>query len=147
MKFNVTIDTNVVLDKLQKREPWSDAADKIFLLVANKKINASINCSSVTDIYYIYGREKGKAIARQAITYLSKLLDFITVDKNDCNKALSSEVDDFEDALLSVCAKKVNAKYIITRDIKDFAKSKVEAITPEEFCESFMKSINGEKLD
>jgi len=135
MALKVTIDTNVIIDLFANREPWVKDAEQIFDLIAKKRIIASINCSSVTDIYYILSSLQNKIVAHDAITKLSKLLDFITVDKNDINRAISSEVDDFEDALLSVCAKKANAKYIITRNIKDFAKAKVEVITPEEFLE------------
>lgn len=40
--------------------------------------------------------------------------------------------DDFEDAVQSVTAERVRADYIITRDVRDFAKSKVIAFTPSE---------------
>ena len=133
MALNVTIDTNIILDALLKREPWHTAAEKIILLSASKKITASITASTVTDIYYIISRKIGKAQARETIVNISKLLDFTAVDRSDCLKALASDVEDFEDALLSVCAVKAKSKYIVTRNEKDFAVSKVSAITPDEF--------------
>ena len=39
---------------------------------------------------------------------------------------------DYEDALQSACATRIKANYIITRNIKDFANSKVAAIKPSE---------------
>ena len=48
------------------------------------------------------------------------------------HKALSSDISDFEDAVIEVSAKEKNAEYIITRNIKDFKKGIVQAITPEE---------------
>ena len=47
-------------------------------------------------------------------------------------KALASEIGDFEDAVIEASAKEKNASYILTRNIKDFKKSMVNAITPEE---------------
>lgn len=39
---------------------------------------------------------------------------------------------DFEDAVQSVTAEHVHADYIITRNVRDFAQSKVVAFTPSE---------------
>ena len=39
---------------------------------------------------------------------------------------------DFEDALQSATAQRIQADYIITRNVKDFRPSKVPAFTPSE---------------
>ena len=39
---------------------------------------------------------------------------------------------DFEDAVQSATAESVHADYIITRNLKDFTKSRVMAFTPSE---------------
>ncbi len=138
MVLNLTIDTNIILDALLKREPWHEAAEKIILLAADKKIAASITANTVTDIYYIvnrYTRDKNKA--REAVAGLAKVLDFTAVDKNDCVRAVNSPVDDYEDALLAVCAAKMKSKFIITRNVKDFENSSVKAIEPDEFLRQF----------
>lgn len=138
MVLNLTIDTNIILDALLKREPWCEAAEKVILLAASKKVSASITANTVTDIYYIVSRNTGdKSKAREAVADLAKLMDFTTVEKSDCVKAVSSPVDDYEDALLSVCAAKSKSKFIITRNVKDFEKSTVKAITPDEFLSQF----------
>jgi len=41
------------------------------------------------------------------------------------------------DYILSVCAAKTKSKFIITRNVKDFEKSIVKAITPDEFLSQF----------
>jgi hypothetical protein len=56
----------------------------------------------------------------------------IEINEKLLNKALSSEVDDFEDAVIAVSAVERNADYIITRNIKDFQKSIIPIKTPEE---------------
>ena len=56
----------------------------------------------------------------------------IEINENLLGKALSSEIDDFEDAVIEVSSKEKNAEYILTRNIKDFKKSIINAITPEE---------------
>ena len=56
----------------------------------------------------------------------------IEVDETILDKSLYSEIDDYEDAVIEASAFMHNMDYIITRDIKDFKKSKVKAITPDE---------------
>ena len=51
---------------------------------------------------------------------------------SDITHAAELEWDDFEDAVQSVTAERVHADYIITRNVRDFAKSKVVAFTPSE---------------
>ena len=61
-----------------------------------------------------------------------QLFEIIEINKELLSIALSSEVDDFEDSVIEVSSKKINVDYVLTRNIKDFKKSIVNAITPEE---------------
>ena len=51
----------------------------------------------------------------------------------DCINALHNGMSDYEDAVMSETAYRIKADYIITRNEKDYSKSKVPAITPGEF--------------
>lgn len=131
--MNVMIDTNIIVDAFTHREPFFTDAEQVILLAANKKITAQITASTITDIYFIVNRHfKNKVEAKSIILKLSKLVDFVAVDKSDCLKALDVDMSDYEDALLSVCAKKSKSKYIVTRNTQDFANSDVSAISPSE---------------
>ena len=44
---------------------------------------------------------------------------------------------DLEDDLQIYCAEEAGADYIITRDPKGFEKSKIQAISPDEFLKMF----------
>lgn len=49
---------------------------------------------------------------------------------------------------LSVCAKKISADYIITRNVKDFERSPVKALTPEQlFSELESRGFIYEEID
>jgi len=52
-------------------------------------------------------------------------------------KAAEMKWDDFEDAVQSVTAERIRTDYIITRNIRDFRKSKVPSLTPTEFLARF----------
>jgi hypothetical protein len=61
------------------------------------------------------------------------MLTIITVTKDDCLRAFETGIKDYEDSLLSVCAFKWNANFIVTRNSEDFSNSVISAISPEEF--------------
>jgi len=52
ISMEILIDTNVILDVLLKRSPYSEDAYSILRLADEKKINAHIAAFSITDIYY-----------------------------------------------------------------------------------------------
>ena len=54
--MEILIDTNVILDVLLKRSPYSEDAYSILRLADEKKINAHIAAFSITDIYYFISK-------------------------------------------------------------------------------------------
>ena len=136
--MNVLIDTNVILDAGLNRIPFNASAEKILLLVADEKVNASITASSVTDIYYFLKRDYHDSDrAKEMLINFFNIFEVIDVTKNDCEKALGLPMDDYEDALLSTCAKRRRIELIITRNLKDFAESPVKAISPDDFLTNY----------
>jgi predicted nucleic acid-binding protein len=110
------IDTNVVLDALATREPFRAAAERIFMLAAREKFQGFITANSSTDIYYLVRKHASGALAREALHNLLQLFVIIDITGRDCERALESPIEDYEDALVAVCASKIGADYIITRD-------------------------------
>ena len=51
--MKVYFDTNIVIDILEKREPFFKDSYEVFLMAAERKIEGIISASAVTDIYYI----------------------------------------------------------------------------------------------
>ncbi len=136
--MNVLIDTNVILDAGLNRIPFNASAEKILLLVADEKVNASITASSVTYIYYFLKRDYHDSDrAKEMLINFFNIFEVIDVTKSDCEKALGLPMDDYEDALLATCAKRRRIELIITRNLKDFAKSPVKAISPDDFLTNY----------
>ena len=138
--MNVLIDTNVVLDAILSREPHAAAAQKIFLLAAENKIHAGITANTVTDIHYLalkYLRDSKKV--KEVLAKLFALFQVVDVTAYDCKKALDLPMDYYEDALLSICAKKVKCDFIVTRNINDFANSIVKPVLPNDFLKNQSK--------
>ncbi|ADG81769.1 PIN domain-containing protein [Thermincola potens] len=135
--MKILIDTNVILDMLAKREPFFTSAAKVIFLSAEDKIEAYITSNIVTDIYYIARRHyMQESEARDMLHKLLKIIGVLDVGHKECLKALELPMEDYEDALLSVCAKRVNADYIVTRDMEHFRNSPVPPISPENFLQN-----------
>lgn len=131
--MKIVIDNNVILDVFQNREPFVQFSSKVLRLVETKQVKGYVTANSITDIHYVLSRSlKAKEKVYDAIDTLLQLIDIIDVTAKDVRKAFRSNVIDFEDELISVCAERVNIDYIITRNTKDFINSPVPAITPED---------------
>jgi len=133
----VVIDTNVVLDWILGREPFKDAAEKMFeIITLRKDIKAYVTANSVTDIFYIAKKTMKVDKIRNLLLIIFKKVEIISILKSDIIKSLKSDYKDLEDALQIICALKIQADYLITRD-KDMHSSEIRIITPEEFINAF----------
>ena len=129
------LDTNIALDAIAAREPFRANAERIFLLAAEGKIEAFLAASAVTDIYYIARKHLPEDSVREALRNLFHVFNILDVRRQECESALDVPMDDYEDALLVVCARKANVNCIITRDKKLLALSSdtPAVVTPEAF--------------
>lgn len=136
--MRVLIDTCVIIDALQSREPFKDDAEKIFILAANKRFDGFITAKSVTDIYYLIHRATHcDKDTRKILSNLFVIFEPIDSAGLDCLKAISSEISDYEDAVMSETALRTGMEYIVTRNIKDYVKSAVSVCTPKDFLDLF----------
>lgn len=131
--MRLAIDTNVILDVMQRREPFFTDSAAIFDAISNRTHVGAISANTMTDIYYMMRKYMTKDDLRSALRQLMSLMQIISVGSRDCDDALDTGMDDYEDSLLAVCAQKWGADLIITRDVDDFAHSPVRALTPTDF--------------
>ena len=128
------VDTNVIIDALTGREPFRETAEEIFMLAANQIEDLYITASSVTDIYYLIRKHlHDTEQAKSAIAKLFELFYILDSTAEDCREALLLDMKDYEDSVVCCCAKRNRMEYIITRNIKDYKNSKVQAMLPDEF--------------
>lgn len=135
--MKIMIDTNVILDHLLDRLPFSNYAGKIINLSEDGELTGVINASSATDIYYILRKFIGHERAIEVLNTLLLILDVSEVNKSDLLSAMEINMSDYEDALVACCAKRIKAEYIVTRNIKDFLSSPVQPISPGDFITRF----------
>ncbi len=140
--MKVIIDNNVILDVFQNSEPFVQHSSQVLRLVETNHLKGFITANSITDIYYVLNKYiKDKHKVYSIVEVLLKLVGIVDVTALDVKEAFHSSFNDFEDELLCVCAKRAKVDYIITRNNKDFTKSSVQAITPEEFLNEFYDNL------
>lgn len=130
------LDTNIVLDALADREPFSQQARKIFLLAEAGKFNGFLSANTITDIYYVSRKQMPEDKVREHLANLMKLFKVLPIEEIDCKIALKSNIKDYEDALLASISDKYQIKYIITRD-DEFIKECDLTISPSKFIAYF----------
>jgi predicted nucleic acid-binding protein len=129
----VLLDTNVILDLLLERPDFVKEAQQICERVEAGTCHAMLCATTVTTIDYLAQKQLGRAGARAAVMALLDLYDIAAVTRATLTMALASEMPDFEDAVLAHAAHQAGAQFIITRNLRDFAKSPVRAYTPTQF--------------
>lgn len=136
--MNALIDTNVVVDVILDRKPFSKEANAIFDLIAENKIFAYISSKSILDLYYIlrgYYHNHNEALKR--IVKIIDLLYVLDIIDLDLLKALGDGLRDYEDDVIRQTAIRYKMDYIITRNKKDFKNERIKIVSPKEFIDIY----------
>jgi predicted nucleic acid-binding protein len=129
---NIVIDINIFMDFLFKRQGHEKIVE-IFKLCMKGSLKGFICAHEITTLcYFLDKAEKDKLKTKKVISRLMKRFTVIEINEELLNKALNSEIDDFEDAVIEVSAIDRNVDYVVTRNTKDFKRSVIPAKTPEE---------------
>ena len=132
--MRVLIDPCIIIDALQSREPFRASAEKIFLRAANKSFDGFITAKSATDIYYLTHRlTHNDKDTLKILTNIFLLFEPLDTAGLDCRKAISSEIADYEDAVMVETAIRSGIDCIVTRNKKDYIKSTIPVYDPNEF--------------
>ena len=84
------------------------------------------------NLIYIMRKELSPEKIEEVYKTLRLIFEFVDLSVSDLSHAVEMQWKDFEDAVQSATAERLHADYIITRNVRDFNKSKVLALTPSE---------------
>ena len=132
--MNVLIDTCIIIDALQSREPFNKDAEAVFLSVANHRCEGFLAANSVTDIYYLMHRALHDAAeTKKALGVLFSLFQILDTRGIDCLRALASNISDYEDAVMVETASRSEIDCIVTRNLKDYVGAPMPVCSPSQF--------------
>lgn len=134
---NIFLDTNVVIDFLADRRPFSISAARIFNYSLQGKVRVYISAVSYNNIYYILRQSLSNGETIKLLDDLCEMTEITDVTKAITRASLKTNFKDFEDAIQYNCALGIkNLDFIVTRDTKDFKQSTLPVLTPEEAASS-----------
>ena len=132
--MRVYIDSNIIIDILEEREPFFEDSYNIMRLSLDGGIEAITSAGAVTDVYYIISKKlHDPVLAREKIFLLSNFVKICNCTAEDIAKSLVLFMPDFEDSVIAAIAKREKAAFIITRNEDDFTNSPVPVISPAQF--------------
>jgi predicted nucleic acid-binding protein len=133
--IKVFLDTNILVDLIADRKPFSKHAIEIFRSSEKNKTQLFTSSHSIATTHYLMKKYVEEKELRNILFNLLEFLNVIPVDLDILRKGLRSNHKDFEDAVQILCASSVaGINYIVTRNIKDFKTSEISVLTPDEMC-------------
>ncbi|MCQ2595793.1 MAG: PIN domain-containing protein [Treponemataceae bacterium] len=136
MSRTLFVDSDVILDVLEKREPFYDYSAQILTLGDEKKVQLFTTSLVIANVYYIMRKHLGIQKAKENLRKLRIIVNVMSVNEKEVDLALNSELSDFEDALQYFTALNNKIDFIITRNTKDYKNPKLIVQTPQEYIES-----------
>ncbi|WP_301922932.1 PIN domain-containing protein [Ferruginibacter sp.] len=119
-------------------------AIKIFNYILQGRVKIFISAVSYNNIDYIQRQSLTNIETIRLLDGLSEMTEITDVSKAIIKRALKKEFKDVEDAIQFNCALTINkVDFIVTRDTKDFKKSILPVMTPEEAISFLESSITG----
>ena len=138
MSRRIFIDTNVILDLLGERKPFYESIAKVATLGEKEIITLVVSPISFATVNYFISKFENSKTAREKLRKFKIICEICSLDEHTIEKGLNSSFKDFEDALQYFSATESECELIITRNGKDFKKSLLPVMTPEEFLKSII---------
>jgi len=147
--MRVLFDTNVIVDVLQRREPWYQDGRILFLAAANRRITGCLTAKEVTDLHFFSrkqfrGEENADSKARAVIAKLLGLFEVIDTTAGDCREAIAIPNGDYEDAVMIAAAAREGVDCIVTRNPDHFKPSSVPVLSPAALVRALMDDDKSE---
>lgn len=129
----VFLDTNLLLDFLLDRKPFSRDVAFILNHSLNSDLVLEVASISLLNLNYIVAKAENKESAHLKTSKINNLVNVLSIGQKEINQSLLSKFKDFEDGVQNFCAVNNNHSTIVTRNVKDYKFSELSILTPEEF--------------
>lgn len=133
------LDTNVFLDWLFERAPNAEAAATIIELGQEGQLELLCSSSTITNLIYFTQKQiKERNRIRTLIKDLVTLVEVIPTNSRHIYQAMDNDFSDLEDAIqYETAAANPKVFAIITQNKKNFKKSKIKVLTPQEYLKNY----------
>lgn len=140
--MNLLLDTNILIDYMGRKPPFCEAAQNVMAAGFFGDAKLWAPASSMKDIFHVLSRYMHSEDLQRLFCELCKVVSLVGLTQEDVVRAARLEWEDFEDCLVAMCAEKVKADYIITRDADGFSRSSVPPMHPKEWLRIMQDTHN-----
>jgi predicted nucleic acid-binding protein len=141
--MRILVDTNVVLDVLLKRDPWTVSASAMWKAIDDGQLVGYITASTITDIFYVARRLTALDTAQEAVQTCLDAFEICAVDRQILERAINLAGKDFEDNLQIACAEADDLDAIVSRDLEGLASTSITVLTPDSLLEHLRSASSG----
>ena len=124
------VDTDVLIDVALGREGFVGPSREIIQLLRERGETLIVAWHTISNFYYNIERPQDAEFAKDAVTQLLTFVEVADTGTEDARYALALPMTDFEDAMQVAAARACDARFIVTRNVRDFARSPVPALSP-----------------
>ena len=129
------LDTNIVFDILCKRPYDEEELLQLKIMQTFSDVELWVSAKSYTDLFYVMRRELDPETAQSALEDTLSWMHACSIEEDDIRTALQACWSDFEDSLVNVCAEKVKADFLITRDDEGFRGARIPHGSASDFMD------------
>ena len=135
--MKIFFDTNIILDVLFEREPFYKQSAYLWSLAEAEKIKGFVSVITVNNAFYITKKAKGQETAEKVVDVILDIFSICPLDYEVLKLARTIKMSDYEDLIQYFSAINSGAKFLITRNKKDFPTEGIQIINAEEFCQTY----------
>ena len=128
----ILLGADVLIDVALDRRPYAGPASELLDRIEQGAESASIAWHSVSNLYYLVAPARGGVHTRDFILHLTQVVAVAPTDTEAVRYAAELPMADFEDAMQVAAARACGARHIVTRNVKDYERSPIPAIEPQE---------------
>jgi len=125
------LDTDVLIDLALDRHPHAEATAELLDRIEHSTLTAFIAWHTVSNFYYLVSPSRGRTDTRDFIVELTRFVSVVSTGTEALHYAAALPMGDFEDAMQVAAARACGARYIVTRNVKDYHRSPVPAVRPQ----------------
>lgn len=136
------LDANVLIDFILERQDFYLASATIMSYADEGQVDICVSSLSVVTANFICV-ERCKMpveIFRKKVDFLREFMEVCSVDASDIYHSYDNKWSDFEDGVQNYSAKRADADFIVTRNIKDFEEHGIKVLSVEDVCRILMQT-------
>jgi len=133
MTKRIFLDTNIIIDVLERRAPFYVFAANIMNLGVTGEVELYVSTLTIVNCMYIVRKKLGKLAVLEKIRMLRRIVRISPMNEIELDNALLSNMVDLEDAVQYNSALAAGCDMIITRNVKHFPKYGIPIITADDY--------------